>query len=146
MKTKATALLLAILILTTFTILTACKATPNQDPEQQATSAELIPAGEIGEGSVTFRFEVTDDTGTIKAWNVNTNHSIVGDALLEVGLISGDVGSLGLMVTEVNGLTADYMVNESWWAFYISGEFAMTGVDSTDIEFGRVYAFVYTIG
>jgi len=140
MKIKFFAILPAVLILI---FLTACEPKGNTD---QAKSSKLIPAVDIGDGIVSFRFEVTDDTQTVKAWNVGTNQSTVGDALLEVGLIKGDVSSLGLMVTEVNGLISDFSENQSWWAFYISGEFSMTGVDSTFIEQGKVYAFVYTIG
>jgi len=142
---RVTVIILTLIVSVTPILLIACEKS-DSDGEISALSSEKIPAVEIGEGRMTFRLEVTDDTGTIKAWNVNTDLSIVGDALLEVGLISGDVSSYGLMVTEVNGLASDFMANESWWAFYIGGEFAMTGVDSTDVEFGKVYSFVYTIG
>jgi len=145
MKNKITLIFLAAAMLISLFALTAC-AGNSGDTERKDTGLELVPAQEIGDGRVTFRFEVTDDTGTVKAWIVNTDRSIVGDALLDVGLISGDVSAMGLMVTEVNGLTADYMVNQSWWALYINGEFAVTGVDATDIEQGKVYAFIYTIG
>ncbi|MCL2628371.1 MAG: DUF4430 domain-containing protein [Oscillospiraceae bacterium] len=144
MKTKLTALSLAIVILASLFTLTACTEN-GSGTTSGATGREKVPAQEIGDGRVTFRFEVTDDTGTIKAWNVNTDQSIVGEALLEVGLISGEAGSLGLYVTEVNGLVADYMANESWWGFYIDGEMAMAGVDGTDIEMSKVYAFIYNI-
>jgi len=141
---KSTAFL-ALLMSVTFVFLASCER-PGGDFGHSQTSSEKVTAVEIGDGRVTFRFEVTDDKGEVKAWNVNTDQSIVGEALLEVGLISGDVSAMGLMVTEVNGLTSDYMVNQSWWALYINGEFAVTGVDATDIEQGKVYAFIYTIG
>jgi len=145
MKNKFTTIFLTTAILISLFTLAACTVSDG-DTERKDTSLELVPAQEIGDGRVTFRFEVTDDTGTLKAWNVNTDRSIVGEALLEVGLISGETGSLGLYVTQVNGLTADFMVNESWWGFYINGEMAMAGVDTTDIKQGEVYAFIYNIG
>ena len=40
----------------------------------------------------------------------------------------------------VNGITADYNVDGTYWAFYIDGEYAMTGVDVTDITAGSAYA------
>jgi len=144
-STTGHTVLIAILMSVTIFLLAAC-AGNSGDTGQKATSTELVTAQEIGDGRVTFRFEVTDDTGTVKAWNVNTDQSLVGEALLEVGLISGESGSLGLYVTQVNGLTADFMVNESWWGFYINGEMAMAGVDTTDIKQGEVYAFIYNIG
>ena len=102
------------------------------------------PAQDIGEGNTVFRFEVTDDAQTVTSWNVHTNEMTVGAALLETGLISGDTSGFGLLVKEVNGITADYDVNQSWWAFYVDGEMAAAGVDSTDIEPGKTYAFIFT--
>ena len=46
----------------------------------------------------------------------------------------------GLYVKTVNGITADYAVDQTYWAFYINGEYAMAGVDSTPVENGTVYA------
>ena len=65
----------------------------------------------------------------------------MGDALLELGLIEGEEGAYGLYVKKVNGITADYDTDQTYWAFYINGEMAMTGVDATDIEAGSVYSF-----
>ena len=41
----------------------------------------------------------------------------------------------------VNGMTADYDKDGVYWAFYIDGEYAMTGVDATNITDGAQYAF-----
>ena len=38
------------------------------------------------------------------------------------------------------GITADYDVDQTYWAFYVNGEYAMTGVDSTAIEEGVAYS------
>ena len=43
--------------------------------------------------------------------------------------------------TTVNGITLDWEKDGKYWAFYINGEYAMTGVDSTDAEDGAVYTF-----
>ena len=37
--------------------------------------------------------------------------------------------------------TADYDVDQTYWAFYVNGEYASTGVDSTKIEEGAAYSF-----
>ena len=42
----------------------------------------------------------------------------------------------------VNGITADYETDGTYWAFYIDGEYAMTGVDATEINEEAVYTFV----
>ena len=98
----------------------------------------------IGEGATMFRFEVTDDEGLVTVWHVHTNAATVGDALLEVGLIEGNTSDFGLMVIYVYGLRADFVEDGAWWAFYIDGEMALAGVDTTEIKEGVTYAFVYT--
>ena len=40
----------------------------------------------------------------------------------------------------VNGITADWDTEKAYWAFYINGEYAMTGVSETQITEGAVYA------
>lgn len=36
-------------------------------------------------------------------------------------------------------MTLDYDADGAYWAFYINGEYASTGVDSTNIEAGATY-------
>ena len=65
----------------------------------------------------------------------------VGDALSEQNLIEGEEGDYGLYVTTVNGITADYDTDQTYWAFYVNGEYASTGVDSTPVNEGDTYEF-----
>ena len=53
--------------------------------------------------------------------------------------IAGDETEYGLYVKEVNGFVADYDTDGTYWAFYIDGEYAMTGVDQTEITEGSTY-------
>ncbi len=89
----------------------------------------------------TFTLEVTDLDGKVTKREISTDKQTVGEALLEQGLISGDVGDYGLYVKTVDGLTLDYETDGKYWAFYVDGEYAMAGVDSTDITDGSTYAF-----
>jgi len=95
----------------------------------------------IGEGAVEFLFMVVDKDGNETAFEIHTDKEIVGDALLEEGLIAGEEGQYGLYVKTVNGITADYDTDGTYWAFYIDGEYAMSGVDTTTIEEGVTYTF-----
>ena len=72
---------------------------------------------------------------------MHTNEKIVGDALQKLGLIEGEEGQYGLFVKKVNGITADYDVDKTYWAFYVDGEYAMSGVDTTEIEKDKEYCF-----
>ena len=77
-------------------------------------------------------------------FTIKTDKEILGDALLEHDLIAGEEGDYGLYVKVVNGMTADYDVDQSYWAFYKDGEYMMTGVDGTEIADGEHYELVYT--
>lgn len=98
----------------------------------------------VGTGEKTFTFEVVELDGTKETFEVKTDAVIVGDALVENGLISGENGQYGLMVDTVNGQKYDYNDDGAYWAFHIDGEYAMTGVDSTPITDGTVYNFTAT--
>lgn len=52
-----------------------------------------------------------------------------------------DGAEIGEGSKTVNGMTADYDKDGVYWAFYIDGECAMTGVDATNITDGAQYAF-----
>lgn len=154
MKRKSFILSFVLVALIAVMALTGCDGnigggTPSSTPTQETVPQTDTPppadsVQDIGQGSTVFRFEVTDNTRAVTAWNVHTDETTIGAALLAVGLIDGDPSAFGLMVKEVNGLKIDFDTDGSWWAFYIDGEMAMSGVDTTNIEAGKTYAFVYT--
>lgn len=88
-----------------------------------------------------FTFKVVDDKGNEETFSIKTDKTIVGEALLEKGLIAGEQGDYGLYVKTVNNITADFDTDKTYWAFYINDEYAMTGVDVTEIENGATYTF-----
>jgi hypothetical protein len=96
---------------------------------------------EIGEGGKEFLFSVIDKEGEKESFLVHTDKEIVGDALLEQNIIEGEDGPYGMYVKKVNGISADFDKDKVYWAFYIDGEYATSGVDKTKIEEGKQYAF-----
>ena len=108
-------------------------------------NATYLQDKEFGSGAKTAIVEVKAEDQLV-TFTVKTDKETVGEALLEHGLIAGEQGPYGLYVKSVNGITADYDVNQAYWAFYINGEFAMTGVDQTKIAEGETYQLVYTKG
>ena len=98
---------------------------------------------EFGDGAKALVVEVLAEDQLV-TFTVNTDKDTVGDALLEHGLIDGEEGAYGLYVKVVNGMTADFDVDQSYWAFYIDGELAMTGVDQTEIAEDATYRLEYT--
>lgn len=100
----------------------------------------------LGDGSTSFKLVITDADGKTSTYTVNTDKKTVGDALLAVEMISGTESEYGLMVDTVDGIKADYNKDGAYWAFYIDGEYAQTGVSETDVVAGSEYSFVYTKG
>ena len=98
---------------------------------------------DLGEGETAFVFKVTADDKTV-TFHVSTDKKTVGEALLELGLIEGEEGEFGLMVSAVNGITADYDADGYYWALYVGADYATTGIDQTEIEAGAEYAMVRT--
>lgn len=105
------------------------------------TNSEVAQIVEVGEGKSRFEFTVIDKDGKESRFVVSTNKETVGEALVELDLISGDEGAYGLYVKTVNGQTVDYDKDGMYWAFYENGTMAAKGVDSTKITEGSYYAF-----
>jgi len=108
------------------------------EAEIQETEESLVEV--LGEGQTMFLFTVVDKDGNETNFEIHTDKENVGEALLDLELIAGEEGEFGLFVKEVNGITADYDVDQTYWAFYVDGEYAMSGVDVTTIEEGKTYA------
>lgn len=106
-------------------------------------NATYLQDTELGEGAKTVTVEVKVEEQTV-TFTINTDKKTVGEALIENKLVEGDQGAYGLYIKKVNGITADYDIDQSYWAFYINGEMAMTGVDLTDIDENATYRLEYT--
>lgn len=88
-----------------------------------------------------FTFIVVDENGKETSFSITSKKKTVGAALFDEGLIEGDEGAYGLYVKKVNGILAEYETTGTYWAFYANGEYAMTGVDKTEIVDGATYSF-----
>lgn len=98
-----------------------------------------------GEGATSFYLTVKNVDNTVTKFQINTDAATVGEALLALELIAGEDSAYGLYINTVNGITADWDTEKAYWAFYIDGEYAMTGVDTTEIVAGTTYELVKTV-
>ncbi len=130
MKTRIISVLLALCLLAS---VAGCASKPSDG----SFDGELK---EIGEGVTPFVLTVDDGAGNVSGFKVNTNQETVGDALLELELIDGEAGPYGLYIKSVCGITADYNDGGKYWAFYVDGEYATSGVDTTKIEENATYS------
>ena len=108
---------------------------------QAAGNTVVEDGATVGEGDKSFVTEVVDADGNTVKFTVQTNEKTVGEALQKLGVIDGEEGDYGLYIKTVNGITADYNKDGVYWAFYVDGEYAMTGADMTDVVDGTVYTF-----
>lgn len=128
---------LVIVLAISVTLFSCSKKTASVD----TVTTETSDSNTVGEGATAFTFEVVDASGNTTVFTVNTDKKTVGEALVDNGLVEGEDSDYGLYVKTVNGITADYDVDQTYWAFYINGEYASTGVDSTDVVAGSTYSF-----
>ncbi len=143
MKSILSFVLCAVLVATMTLCVTGCKdTTPHHEtPTTVSTETTAPPTIVKGTGKTVFTFEVTDQNNTFTQFEIHTDKTIVGEALQELELISGEEGPYGLYVKTVNGITLDYEKDGYYWGFYENGEYAAKGVDQTTIDTGTIYMF-----
>ncbi len=134
-RSAALALVLALML-----SLAACGA----KAEGLWANATYTEDTELGEGATTITVEVTAEDKTV-TFTIHTDGTTLRQALEENSLIAGDESDYGLYVKTVDGMTADYDADGLYWAFYKSGEYLMTGVDTTEIADGEQYELVCTV-
>ncbi len=138
---KSLSFLLCIVLIAAMALFaTGCNDTT---PEENTQNDSAQPTGDVtvlGEGATKFTLLVTDKDGNETWFEINTDKDIVGEALSELGIISGEEGPYGLYIKSVNGITADYNTDGTYWSFYIGGEYATSGVDKTNITPGEIYS------
>lgn len=133
-RSAALALVLALML-----SLAACGA----KAEGLWANATYTEDTELGEGATTITVEVTAEDKTV-TFTIHTDGTTLRQALEENSLIAGDESDYGLYVKTVDGMTADYDADGLYWAFYKSGEYLMTGVDTAEIADGEQYELVCT--
>ena len=137
-------LLLCMMLIVAMAFTTACSKSDDNGGSQSSAAVQETASIErtvLGEGQMMFLFNVVDRDGNETGFEIHTDKSIVGEALLDLGLIAGEDGAYGLYIKTVNGITADYDADQTYWAFYINDEYAVSGVDMTEIEEGTAYSF-----
>lgn len=98
------------------------------------------------EGSKAITIEVVDNEQKSVTYDVKTDAEYLRQAMEETkGLeFSGTESEYGLMVTTVNGVTADYNVNGAYWSFYVNDGYCNYGIDTQPILDGDAFRIEYT--
>ena len=95
----------------------------------------------LGEGATVLTVVVGAEEKEV-TFTINTDKETVGAALVEVGIVE-DADGDGLF-TVVNGMTADYNVDQTYWAFYENDAYANQGMNDTSIAAGVTYKLVHS--
>lgn len=142
MKKTIKSSILFILSLVLLISLVSCNTVDKTGIWEEATYLKDMTFGS-GAKTVVVEVKAADQQVT---FTIKTDKATVGEALMEHDLIAGEQGAYGLYVKQVNGMTADYDVDQTYWAFYVNGEYGMTGVDMTEINEADTYQLELTKG
>lgn len=139
---KMLSLILCIVIVAAMTLFASGCSDKNStagESSQITSSAEQTTV--LGTGQTKFTFTVVGLDGKEAKFEINTDKTIVSDALLEHNLIAGEDSQYGLYVKTVNGVTVDYDKDGKYWAFYVNGAYGQKGVSETEVKAGETYTF-----
>jgi len=143
MKTKINFKSVVLMLMAVMMLMSMLSCGETVDKEGLWENATYRKDMEFGKGAKTITVEVKVGESAV-TFTIHTDKSTVGEALLEHKLIDGDQGQYGLYIKTVNGILADYDVDQSYWGFYVNGEYALSGVDTTEIDETAKYQLVYT--
>ena len=96
--------------------------------------------------AVAFTVIVTDLEGNESTFEYTSDAASVGEALVAEGLVVGHQASYGLYIDAVNGIAADWDNDQTYWAFYINGEYATAGISDTPITANTTSGLTLTKG
>ena len=97
-------------------------------------------------GSKAITISVVNSAAEETVYSLRTDAQFLLGAMAETeGLsFSGSEGPYGMMITEVNGETADYNVNGAYWGFSVNGEYCNYGVSEQPVHDGDAFVIAYT--
>lgn len=96
------------------------------------------------EGEKTFTLTVVHSEGS-KDFTISTDEEFLAQALIAEGIINDEGIETGMYFT-VDGETASWEENQSYWAIYVGDSYATEGLNTLPIEDGGIYKLEYTIG
>lgn len=99
------------------------------------------PDDEVLSIQKTVNFKIVYADGSQKTVELKTEKTTLAEALVEADLIEYNAGGL---YTTIDGVTADYNVDGSWWCITKGGEMLNFGLNDLKIADGETYEATYT--
>ncbi len=106
----------------------------------------LMTRPETSQGAKTITITVVHGDGSEKTAQYHTDEEFLGPVLLAEEIVVGEQGPYGLVISAVDGESASWEENQSYWALFIGEDYATTGADAIVVNDGDVFKLVYTIG
>ena len=92
----------------------------------------------FGNGDKTITLTVSAEDQEV-TFTIKTDEETLADALLAHEIVEGEDGPFGLYVKKVNGITADYDIDQTYWSLSKGGQMLMVGASDTVIANGEHY-------
>lgn len=98
------------------------------------------------QGAKSITIEVVDNNAASTIYDLHTDVEYLRQAMEQAeGLeFSGTESEYGMMVETVNGVTADWNVDQSYWGFYVNGDYCNYGIDTQPVVDGDAFKIVYS--
>ena len=101
--------------------------------------------GKLGEKR-TYTVQVVHSDGAILEKSITTRQVYLAHALFDEGILTQEEGLTSGIYTIVDGEEASWEENGAYWWFYINGQDAFEGMNTTETVDGAVYRLEYTVG
>ena len=102
---------------------------------------------ETQDGAKEITVTVVYKDKTEKEYSIDTDAEYLSDALLAEDLIEQEEYDAGTgMYTVIDGVKADYSVDEGWWLIAKNGEDAAVGMDELTLADGDEFTITYKTG
>lgn len=98
------------------------------------------------QGSKAVTIEVVNQAQESTIYELHTDAEYLRQAMEEAeGLtFSGTESQFGLMIDTVNGIRADYTLDNAYWSFLVNGEYSNYGIDTQPVMDGDTFTIAYT--
>lgn len=94
----------------------------------------------------TFTIQVVHADGTVMEKEITTTQQFLAHALFDEKILVEEEALTTGMYLIVDGEEASWEKDKAYWGFYVNGEYAIEGMNTTEIEAGAVYKLEYTLG
>ena len=132
---KSFALIAAVILVLSVFTLSGCQV--QEAPADNGTSSSTSETQAIKN----VNFKIVYEDGSSKNVELKTQKSTLAEALVEANIIEYSKDGL---YTTIDGVTADFSKDGSWWCITKDGEMTSVGINDIVISDGETYEATYT--